>query len=323
MTREILDETMTQRNTSQTLSRCGFAALVGRPNVGKSTLLNRILGSKVAIVTPKPQTTRTRIQGVTSEDGAQIIWVDTPGFCRDGGPMAKALRQTAGSAAADADVNVLVVEVRGTEPVFSDADEEVFKAVRRAHSRLIVAINKVDAMGQKETLLPWMAAFQTKFEGMPIYPISARTGEGLEALLAGVEALLPEGPFLYPDDMHTDQAERVICAEMVREQLLLQTQQEVPHGSAVTIESFEDLRESSAPLCRIEARIYVERESQKPIVIGRGGHQIKAIGQAARHQMERMLGSQVYLGLSVHVDKQWTADTRALRRYGLLAEAAR
>jgi GTP-binding protein Era len=314
---------MTQHAKTTAALRCGFVALVGRPNVGKSTLLNTFLGSKVAIVTPKPQTTRTRIQGIVTTDAAQVIFVDTPGFCRDGGPMAKALRQTAGSAAADADLNVLVIEVRGATPEFSDADEEVFKAVRRAHNRCIVAINKTDAMPRKETLLPWMAAITQRFADCPVLPISARTGEGLDALWETIVAQLPEGPMLYPEDAHTDQAERVICSEMVREQLLLQTQQEVPHGAAVTIESFEDSRESPAPICRIEARIYVERESQKPIVIGRGGRQIKAIGQAARRHMERMLGCQVYLGLTVHVDKQWTAEPAALRRYGLMAEASR
>jgi GTP-binding protein Era len=314
---------MTHSNNSEDNTRCGFVALVGRANVGKSTLLNALLGSKVAIVTPKPQTTRTRILGMTTRDAAQIVWVDTPGVSQGKSALVGALRKTASHAAADADVNVLVVHVRGSAPEFDEADEAVFATVRRAPGKCVVAINKVDAMPSKEALLPWMAALSAQFADTPVVPISARTGEGLPELVDTVVQLLPPGPMLYPADQHTDQAERTLCAEMVREQVLLQTQQEVPHGAVVTIESFEDSRDDAErPMCRIDAQIHVERTSHKPIVIGRGGRQIKAIGQAARRQIERMLGCQVFLGLTVHVDPRWTANAQALQRYGITAQVS-
>jgi GTP-binding protein Era len=302
--------------------RAGFVAIVGRPNVGKSTLLNALLGTKVSIVSPKPQTTRTLIHGILNLPHAQLVLVDTPGFCKDRGPLTRALRQVAGTAAADADMSLVVAEVRGDSAELSEADREVLTAARRSSGQLLLAINKIDLLPRKESLLPWMAAYAREFELSAVVPISARTGDGLEELTEELIERLPESPPLFPIDMHTDQAERFLCAELIREQLLMQTQEEVPHSAAVTVEHFEDFRDDPrGPLVRLEARVYVERDSQKAIVIGRGGHQIKALGQASRERIEELLDAKVYLRLTVHVDKQWTTNERALRRYGLMPEA--
>lgn len=311
---------MSSEQTVGTDFRSGFVALIGRPNVGKSTLLNAFLGAKISIVSPKPQTTRTRVQGIINEPNAQLVLIDTPGFCKVRGPLTRALRHVAGAAPGDADLTLVVAEVRGDTAEITDADREVLEAASRSPGRTILAINKIDLLPQKELLLPWMAAYAEAYDLAAVIPISARTGDGLEELLDQLLGSLPAGPPMFPIDMHTDQAERFICAELVREQLLMQTQEEVPHSAVVTVESFEDGRESDVNLVRIEARIYVERDSQKAIVIGRGGKQIKAIGQAARQRIEELVGSRVFLGLTVHVDKQWTQNERALKRYGLMPE---
>jgi GTP-binding protein Era len=302
--------------------RSGFVAIIGRPNVGKSTLLNKLLQAKVSIVSPKPQTTRTRIHGIVNEPNAQLVLIDTPGFCKVRGPLTRALRHVAGAAPGDADMTLVLAEMRGDNAEITDADREVLEAASRTPGQVILAINKIDLLPQKESLLPWMAAFAQAYSLAAVIPISAKTGDGLDELREELISRLPEGPALFPRDLHTDQAERFICAELVREQLLMQTQEEVPHSAAITVEAFEDGRETDANLVRITARIYVERDSQKAIVIGRGGQQIKAIGQAARKRIEDLLGSRVFLGLTVHVDKQWTQNERALKRYGLMPELA-
>ena len=301
--------------------RCGFVAIVGRPNVGKSTLVNAFLGSKVSIVSPKPQTTRNRLHGIVNRPDAQVILVDTPGFCRETGPLTKALRSTAGSAATDADVTLVVAEIHGDSAEISPADQEVLRMARVGPGKLILAINKIDRLPLKEMLLPWMAAYARDFELTAVVPISARDQDGLDALMDVLLAHLPQGPALFPKDMHTDQAERFICAELVREQLLYQTHDEVPHSAVVVLESFEDGREDPhKPMCWLEGRIYLERDSQKGIVVGKGGQQIKAISQAARSRIEALLGCKVFLKLTVHVDKRWTTSEQALRRYGLMPE---
>ena len=308
--------------------RSGFIAIIGRPNVGKSTLLNVLLGTKVSIVSPKPQTTRTRIHGILNRPEAQLILVDTPGFGPSGAKansnlFRRALNHVAGTAAADADVRLVVADIKHSdEPEISDADRDVLQVARQTPGQLLLAINKIDLLPRKEVLLPWMAAYARDYDLAAVIPISARHADGLEALEEELTSLLPESPPLFPVDMHTDQAERFICQELIREQLLFQTHEEVPHSAAVTIEEFEDARRDgqAAPLCRIMARIYVERESQKAIVIGKGGRQIKAIGQAARACIEDLLESKVFLQLTVHVDKQWTSNERALKRYGIMPE---
>jgi GTP-binding protein Era len=303
--------------------RAGFCAIVGRANVGKSTLVNRLVGSKVAIVTPKAQTTRHRILGVVEETDAQAVLVDTPGLVLGQAPLPKALRRMARGAAADADVVVLVVNLRRGEAALDENDQAVLHAARRSPAARIVAVNKVDLLPDKRVLLPWMAAWSAAEAGEVVVPISARTGEGLSTLWGEMMARLPQGPALFPKDMHTDQSERSLCGEFVREQLLLRLQQEVPHSAAVVVERFEDGRaHPERPICRIWARIVVERTGQKAIVIGHGGETLKAIGQAARRNIERMLGCQVYLRLDVKVDAAWTSRAEVFGEYGIVEGTA-
>lgn len=304
------------------LFRCGFCALLGRPNVGKSTLINRLVGAKVAIVTPKPQTTRTRILGLVQQDTAQVILVDTPGLVEGTGVLPRMLRRTAGSAATDADVVVLVAEVRNGAPRLTSNDDAVLATARRSGRKVLLALNKVDLVGDKAQLLPWMQAYAQAHALAGIVPISARTGDGIEVLLQQIVAALPQGPALFPQSMHTDQAERFLVAELVREQLLLRTHDEVPHSATVDIEVFEDMRDDpERPRCHLEGRIVVERAGQKAIVIGQGGAAIKAISTHARKHIEAMLGCPVFLRLQVAVDPRWTTRPEALRRYGITQEA--
>ncbi len=307
----------------------GFVAVLGRPNVGKSTLVNTLLGEKISIVSPKPQTTRHRIHGMLNFPEAQLVLVDTPGFCKEGGPLHRAMRQSAGAAAADADVNLVVVDV-GTarDDVISDADHEVLRTATRPGSTLLLALNKIDLLARKDALLPWMSRYTEAYQPAAMVPICARSGDGLDTLLHEMVSRLPKGPALFPTDMHTDQAERFICAELIREQLLYKTHEEVPHTCMVTIEAFEDGRphlqddaQGDPGRCYIEARIYVERDSQKGIVIGKRGQQIKTIGTVARQRVSELLGCPVELRMTVHVDPHWTQKEQALRAYGFYQEA--
>lgn len=299
--------------------RSGFVALIGRPNVGKSTLVNALLGEKVAIVSPRPQTTRNRIHGILNMPSAQVVLVDTPGMCAPGRPLADALRKAAGSAAADADLSLVLVEVRSDNPEISEADREVLRTASQNRDRgaVVLAINKVDTIKRKEILLPWIERYAAEYDLAAVIPISALRRDGLDPLLEELVGRLPEGPPLFPTDLHTDQAERFLCAELVREQMLLQLQYELPHSAAVVIETFEDGRDQARPLCRIEGRIYVERDSQKAIVVGKGGQQVKTISQKARRHIEAVLGCNVFLRLTVHVDKNWTRNAGAVRRFGI------
>jgi GTPase len=298
----------------------GFVAVVGRPNVGKSTLLNAFLGEKVAIVSPKPQTTRTRIQGILSRPEHQIIFVDTPGVCDGGTALRRSMRRIAGEAASSADVTLVVTEVEGHTPRIAREDKELVQAAGSGTGVVVVAINKVDRVQPKQALLPWIEKYAAELGAETIIvPISAKNGDGLEALERELVARLPESPALFPTDIHTDAAERFLCEELIREQVLLQTRQEVPHGVVVVIEVFEDERRDdpkSPGLCRLEGRIYVEKESQKPIIIGRGGARIRELSEKARFEIEKLLGCKVYLRLTVHVDDDWTKNEARVRHYG-------
>lgn len=303
---------------------CGFVALVGRPNVGKSTLLNAYLGEKVSIVSPKPQTTRTRIHGILNRPDCQVVFVDTPGLCGSGNAIRRAMRGVAGQAAQDADVTLLLVEPHGDRPEVSREDQALAREARRAGGRLVVALNKIDRLKSKSHLLPWIEAYAHGVEAEAVVPISARYPDGLAALLETLVERLPQGPRLFPEDLHTDQAERFLCGELVRERMLFLMRDEVPHCAAVVIETFEDLRdEREPPLVRLEGRIYVERDSQKGIVVGKGGAQIKQISQEARRGIESLLQSQVYLRLTVHVDPDWTRRADRVRHYGIGDDGSR
>lgn len=312
-----------QEDASSPGHRSGFCALLGRPNVGKSTLINQLVGTKVAIVTPKPQTTRNRILGIINPPGAQLILVDTPGLTQGAGALRQALARSAGSAVSDADVTVVVAEVHARDHGLSDEDKEVLATAKRGPKNVILALNKIDRVPDRRALLPFMASYSDAYDLAAIVPISARSGDGCDVLVDRIVSLLPEGPCLFPEDMHTDQAERFLCAEMVREQLLYRTQQEVPHSAHVVIEVFEDDRDNvKRPFVHLEGRIVVERDSQKAIIIGHGGATIKAVSTAARANIERILGCQIFLRLSVHVDARWTTRPDALRRYGITTAEA-
>ncbi|MBN1962594.1 MAG: GTPase Era [Deltaproteobacteria bacterium] len=297
--------------------RAGFIALVGRPNVGKSTLINQLIGEKVAIVSPKPQTTRTRIQGIINRDDVQMILVDTPGIVQATSVLRRCMRRTASTVIDGADVTLLVVDCSSGVAKLNDADREALKVIGNKGGKLIVALNKIDAILSKDLLLPWIALYNETLSPTALVPISALSSDGLDELLKLLIDALPESEPLFDRDLHTDQAERFLCGELIREQMLLQLRAEVPHAAAVMIESFDDQRrDDGSGLVRIEGCIYVERESQKGIVVGKKGTQIKKLGQEARQAIEAMLGCKVYLHLVVRVATNWSDKDREVQRFG-------
>ena len=295
--------------------RAGFAAIVGRPNVGKSTLLNRLLGQKLAIVSPKPQTTRSRILGVVTRPGAQIALLDTPGLHSARGGLNARMVQQALQTLAEADVALFLIEAAG--PGIDGATRKVLEQVKAADKPTLLVINKIDAV-PRPRLLPIIDRWRREHAFTEVYPLSALTGENVDGLLDAVARHLPEGPPLFPDDQWTDVPERDLSAELVREQILRQTEQEVPYSAAVLVDQFDESERAVGPrgLTRIAATVLVERESQKAILIGRGGERLKQIGTRAREQIERLLGCKVFLELHVKVEKDWTQTSRGLRRAG-------
>lgn len=294
--------------------RSGFVAILGRPNVGKSTLLNRVLGEKVAIVTPKPQTTRTRLLGILNREDAQLVLVDTPGIHRPRGRLNEFMVRTARAAVGDVDLALVVVEANHPHP----DDRLVVEAATAGRRPVVLAVNKVDLVRDRNALLPVLDAFAKLADFEAIVPLSATTGENVDRLLDILLGRLPEGPRYFPPDMITDQSERALAAELIREQLMLQTEQELPYTTAVVVDAWDDNR-AEAPedrLVRVSATVHVERESQKGIVIGKGGQRIKAVGTAARAGLERLLGCRVFLELFVRVQRNWTRDPRSLREFG-------
>jgi GTP-binding protein Era len=289
--------------------KCGYIALIGMPNVGKSTLLNRLVGEKLSITSPKPQTTRHRLLGILNLPAAQLLFLDTPGILEPQGVLNQTLVQAAFTALAEAEVVVWLVEPKPPDP----RDRVLLPHLRALPRPLIVAINKIDLVA-KPRLLPLMEAYHELFPRAPIVPLSALLGDGLEDLLAEILKLLPASPPLYPEDQGTDSSERFLAAEMIRERLFHHTGEEVPYAVAVLIEEFDESRRPE--LIRIRAVIYVERESQKGIIIGKQGRLLKLIGQEARTQMEALLGARVYLELWVKVWKNWRRDPRAIRTLG-------
>jgi GTP-binding protein Era len=290
--------------------RAGFVAIVGAPNAGKSTLLNSLLGEKVAIVTPKPQTTRHRIRGVLTRPGAQLIFWDTPGLHEPGKlALNREMMNRALAALNDGDLVLWVVDGlrRGREHRLA---LEFLRPL--APGRLLAAVNKIDAVADKTGLLPILAEVEAEARPAALVPVSARTGDGLAALEREIIKRLPENPPFYPEDALTDQPERVIAAEMIREAVFRLTGREVPYAAAVTMEEFKD----EGGLVRLSATIHVERDSQKGIVIGAGGSRLKKIGQAARLELERFLGARVYLQLFVRATRDWSKKRSTLLDFG-------
>jgi GTP-binding protein Era len=289
--------------------RSGLVAVVGRPNVGKSTLVNALVGQKIAIVSDKPQTTRRDIRAIHTTDEHQIVFTDTPGFHKPRTLLGSRLNELVGQATDGVDVIVLVVDAKAG---VGRGDAFVFqRQVEGSGVPAICAVNKVDLLRDRAEIPQLQAAADLgAFE--EIVPVSARTGDGLDTLLGLLVARLPEGPALYPAEQVTDLPLEVRLAELVRERALALTRQEVPHSVAVVVEELEE----EAGLTRVGATIVVERDSQKGIVIGKGGSVLKAIGTGAREEMESLLGTRVYLDLRVKVLKEWQRDPKALRRLG-------
>ena len=301
--------------------RAGFCAIVGRPNVGKSTLLNRLLGQKIAIVTPKPQTTRNRILGVLTLPHAQVAFVDTPGIHRARKGLNRYMVEQALGAIEEVDVVLFIVEpprgdtAEAMRRPLGEVEQSIVRRLRRARKTTILGINKVDQI-RKPLLLPLIDAWNERMDFASIVPFSALTGDGVDRLVEEVVSQLPVGPQLFPPDMVTDLAERTIVAEYIREQILRFTREEVPYGTAVVVESFDESEREGRNLVRIEARIFVERDTQKGILIGKGGEMLKKIGTAARLEIEKLLGCRAYLGLKVEVEPRWSERRDALRRLG-------
>jgi GTPase len=301
-------------NDSDPNFSCGYAAVIGRPNVGKSTLLNRILDQKLSIVTSKPQTTRNRILAVYNEVDAQIIFMDTPGLHSPRASLGRYMIEAAESAIQDADVCVWLIDMgtpkRGQG--LTDDEREIGARLSESELPVVAVLNKIDILKNKSAMLPTMEAVSVIPGVEEVIPISAQEGDGVEKLLSQIKKLLPKGPKLYPEDMLSEQAERFFIAELIREALTLMTHQEIPYHSAVTIDEFVEERKR----CVIHATIHVERTSQRAIMVGKRGAMIKEIGQRARLAAELFLGTKVFLKLHVEVSPGWTQDAKQLKKLG-------
>jgi GTP-binding protein Era len=283
----------------------GSVAILGRPNAGKSTLLNALTGTKLAIVASKPQTTRTSIQGVVTLPDAQIVFVDTPGIHKSTTPLNKRMMDTVRAAADSPDVVLFIVDALAPG---SDEDRHAIDLVKKSAAPAIAVLNKIDRVQDKPKLLALIDYYRGLHDFAAYVPISALKGDGLDVLLKEITARLPEGPAIYPDDYLTDQPERFRAAEIVREKILHFTEQEVPHAATVMIESWEE----TPTLIRIHATIYVERPGQKAILIGAGGAALKKIGTRARQELEHILDRKVFLQTFVKVRTNWREDPEFL-----------
>ncbi len=291
--------------------KSGFISIIGRPNVGKSTLLNTLLGEKIAIISDKPQTTRNRILGVVNMPGMQMVFMDTPGIHKPMHKMNEFMVKTALSTYNEVDVILLLVEA--TEKP-GGGDKYIIETLKQVRTPVFLLINKVDLV-EKERLLPLIGEFNTLYNFAEIIPISALRND-VGGLLDAISRRLPEGPQYFPEDQLTDQPERFIVSEIIREKVFELTKEEIPYSTAVAIEEMKE----EPDITKIEAVIYVERESQKGILIGKGGTMLKRIGTLAREDSEKLLGTKIFLKLWVKVKKGWREDERMLRNLGLVSE---
>jgi GTP-binding protein Era len=300
------------RDTGGAQPRCGFAALVGRPNVGKSTLLNALLGQKISIVSPKPQTTRTRIHGVLTRPGMQIVFVDLPGIhAKQPRAINRYMNRTALASLADSDVNLFVIEALR----WTDEDERALAELKAAGRPILLLINKVDRAHPKERLLPFIEDLSHKADFAQIVPLSALKRSNIDRLPELIAGFLPESPQLYPPEQVTDATDRFMAAEIVREKLTRRLQEELPYGLVVEIEGMGVAEDEPGKLV-VQAVIWVERTGQKAIVIGKGGELLKEIGREARLDLKRHFGQPVHLELWVKVREGWSDDENALRKFG-------
>ena len=289
--------------------RCGFAAIIGRPNVGKSTLLNRIVGQKLTITSSRPQTTRHKILGIKTSSQGQVIYVDTPGLHRAGkSAINRYMNRTAKSALADVDVVLWVIEALR----WTAEDQDILAAPAMTEVPVILVVNKVDKVSDKTVLLPFLEELSHKREFTAVIPLSARDGDNVERLEALVMSLIPEGEAFFPEDQVTDRSERFLAAELLREKLMRRLGEELPYAVTVQIEEFSEQND----VLHIHAVIWVEKESQKAIVIGKGGEALKEIGRRARIEMEQAFGAKVFLKTWVRVKESWSEDERLLRQLG-------
>jgi GTP-binding protein Era len=292
------------------VTRAGFVSLAGRPNVGKSTLLNRLVGEKVAIVSNRPQTTRRAIRGVATGDGWQLVMVDLPGVQRPRDPLTERMQGRMERELGDSDAALLVLS--GDQGV-GPGDRFIARAIANAGVAVAIAVNKIDVLSRARTLDALEAAAALELDG-DVFPLSARTGEGIPELAEALTLLVPEGPLLYPPEERTDLPPRVRMAELIREQVLARTRDELPHAVEVEV---EEVDERDDDLLVVEARVWAETESQKGILIGARGQMVRAIGTAARREIEALTGRRVHLDLSVRVRKGWRKDDALLDRLGI------
>ncbi|MEA3231265.1 MAG: GTPase Era [Thermodesulfobacteriota bacterium] len=290
--------------------KSGFIAIVGAPNAGKSTLLNRILGEKLSITSKKPQTTRNRILGVLHRPDSQLIFIDTPGVHPARRPLNVRIVETAVAALGDVDLVLVMIDTASPDPI---SENHLVTHLNKTRRPAVLALNKIDRV-DKSRLLGMIDIWSGSYPFEALVPISAKTGEQVDTLIATLQSHLPEGPPFFPDDQITDLPERFFAAEMIREKVFRLTGAEIPYATAVTIESFTEDPDRS--LTTIHATIHVERSSQKGILIGKHGAKLKQIGTEARHAIEGMLGPRIFLKLFVRVDRNWSRDTKALRRFG-------
>ena len=300
-------------NISRTTNKdflSGFIGIVGPPNVGKSTLLNRLMGKKVAIVSPKPQTTRNRIIGIYHGEGFQIAFLDTPGIHKTRTPLHNSMVSSARDALLQVDILILVIEIsRPDDPEISS----ILKTIKRTRKPVILVINKIDK-GPKEDLLPIMDSYSRRYSLDVIIPVSALNGDGIDILLEQLKKMIRPGPQFFPEDMTMDQSEAFFVSEVIREKIYLHTGKDIPYSSAVTVEKIEVNPESS--ILSISAIIHVESESQKSIMIGRGGKKVRDIGKASRLELEEIFGKRIFLELFIRVEKNWSRDPKALQKLG-------
>jgi len=301
---------MTDINEQDTDFKSGYVSILGAPNAGKSTLLNRILGEKISITSKKPQTTRNRILGVLHRSKSQMIFFDTPGVFQAKDRLNVRIVDAAFSALGDADLVLVVVDVSRPDP---NAERYLVKKLKSQKNPVILALNKIDLIeksGMLKIIEKWSAVYGFK----EVVPISARLGTQVEDLIATMEKILPAGPPFFPEDIITNVSERFMVAELVREQVFRMTGEEIPYATAVTVDSFKEKKEGQ--LISIEATIHLERSSQKGIVIGKNGSKLKQIGTRSREQIEQLLGTKVFLKLFVRIQKNWRNDTKAIRKFG-------
>jgi len=288
--------------------RSGYVSIIGRPNVGKSTLLNAILGEKIAIVSPKPQTTRNKLIGIKNLSDSQIIFIDTPGIHKPKHRLGEAMIKTAKQALAEVDLILFMVEPHGPR----EGEKSILNLIKKARIPFFLLINKIDTR-KKTEILPVIEEYRHLYPFPEIIPLSALKEDGVELLMKKICEYLPPGPKYYPDDLITDQAERFMVSEIVREKIMLMTKEELPHAVAVEVVQWNERKDG---IIAISCNIYIEREGQKAIIIGKGGTMVKAIGTAARIDIEKLLNTKVFLEIWVKVKKDWRDDTRLLQELG-------